>query len=441
MKKFARFFAVLAAATLATSGGVFAQEESTRDLFAEAPWYASAGIGTIHYEGDEPVNDGVVLSLRAGHDFNTWFSTELGIIYSPELDNSEFDNPDRFALEDAIWMVGGTWDVMLHLRNAKNLHWDPYLSLGAMVLYYEEDLGDGNPEMNFNAGAGLFYHFNDVWAIRGDYRTGIAGSDTEFNQYVNVGVNYRWGAEVAKAYTVSGGQIDSDGDGLLDSEEAQIGTDPFDPDTDKDGLSDGEEVKTYQTDPLNPDSDLDALKDGPEVLTYKSNPLDRDTDKGGVADGHEVIEDNTDPLNPADDLQLYTLNIEFDYDRAELRASDYDELDVIIKVMQRDPGASARIEGHADKRKTSKKDYNIRLSDRRAKAVLEYLVSVGGIDRSRLEAKGYGFERPVAPNDTEANMQKNRRTEVYIRRGGEADAAKMTDEVNELPEGAIAPAP
>ena len=97
MKKTARLFAALSAVVLFASGPAFAQEESTRDLFAEAPWYASAGIGTIHYEGDEPVNDGVVLSLRAGHDFNTWFSTEVGIIYSPQLDNSEFDNPERMS--------------------------------------------------------------------------------------------------------------------------------------------------------------------------------------------------------------------------------------------------------------------------------------------------------------------------------------------------------
>jgi hypothetical protein len=53
--------------------------------------------------------------------------------------------------------------------------------------------------------------------------------------------------------------------------------------------------------------------------------------------------------------------------------------------------------------------------------VLEHLATVGGIDRSRLTSVGYGFTRPVAPNDTEANMQKNRRTEIYIRPSGQAE--------------------
>ena len=230
-------------------------------------------------------------------------------------------------------------------------------------------------ELVLQAGGGLFFHFNDAWALRGDFRTGIAGGDTEFNSHLQRGRELPLRRGVPPAYTVTGGEIDSDGDGLLDSEEVKIGTDPYNPDTDEDGLSDGEEVKMYKTDPLNPDTDWDGLKDGAEVLTYKTNPLDRDTDKGGVADGHEVIEDNTNPLDPKDDLQLFTLNIEFDYDKAVLRPQYFDELDVIVKVLQRDPGATARVEGHADKRKTSKHDYNIRLSERRAKAVVDYLVA------------------------------------------------------------------
>ena len=55
---------------------------------------------------------------------------------------------------------------------------------------------------------------------------------------------------------------------------------------------------------------------------------------------------------------------------------------------------------------------------------MEYLIKAGGIGASRLSAKGCGFDVPVAPNDTEANMQKNRRTEIYITPSAEARAAK-----------------
>ena len=400
-------------AGLMISAGAQAQEE--RSLFDEAPWYVGGGVGYIHFEGDEQVDPSLFLGARLGHDFNEYFAVELGLDFAPQLKDGEFKDPNRDKLYEDIWGVAASVDGLLHLRNANDLHWDPYLSLGGTVRYYEEDLEGSNPEGAVTVGLGLFYHFNDVWSMRFDARTAVAGGDTEFNQVFFAGLNYRWGAVVPAAYSVGGGEIDSDGDGLLDSKEAEIGTDPFNPDTDGDGLSDGEEYLTYKTNPLNPDTDWDALKDGPEVMTYKTDPLDPDTDKGGVKDGHEVIEDATDPLNGADDLQLFTLNIEFDYDKADLRPQYHHELDVIVKVLQRDPGATARVEGHADKRKKSVASYNQRLSERRARAVMEYLATVGGIDRSRLTAVGYGFSRPVAPNDTEANMQKNRRTEIYIR--------------------------
>ena len=70
--------------------------------------------------------------------------------------------------------------------------------------------------------------------------------------------------------------VDTDGDGLLDSEETALGTDPNDADSDGDGLSDGEEVLTYSTDPLDADTDGDGLSDGDEVNTYSTDPNDAD---------------------------------------------------------------------------------------------------------------------------------------------------------------------
>ncbi len=69
------------------------------------------------------------------------------------------------------------------------------------------------------------------------------------------------------------------------------------------------------------------------------------------------------------------------------------------------------ISGHTDS--DGSEMYNLRLSQARAQAVVDYLVS-RGISPSRLIAKGYGESRPVAPNDTPENKQKNRRTELKI---------------------------
>jgi len=388
------------------------------DLFDRAPWYVQLGPGFMKFEGDEEVEDGFFLDARLGHSFNPYWALELDLNFLPSLDPRTFDD-DRFALSDSIWGFRSSLDLLLHLRNTEDLHFDPYLSAGVGFMLFEEDLGAGKTEFQGNVGGGVFLHLNDEWALRGDIRSAVVGADTEAKIIATLGLAYRIGAKVAPAYTVSGGDLDSDGDGLSDTFEGEIGTDPFNPDTDGDGLNDGEEVNLYNTDPLNPDSDYDGLKDGEEVLTYKTDPLNRDTDDGGVADGHEVIEDGTDPLDGADDLLLYTLNIEFDYDKTVIRQGDYRDIEVITKVLRRDPSSTARIEGHADKRPKSKRKYNQQLSKRRADAVKEHLINVGGIEGSRLTTKGYGFDRPVAPNDTEANMQKNRRVDVYIRRSSD----------------------
>jgi RHS repeat-associated protein len=93
--------------------------------------------------------------------------------------------------------------------------------------------------------------------------------------------------------------IDTDGDGLSDVREASYGTDPNDPDSDDDGLNDGDEINTYGSDPLDADTDSDGLMDGEEVNTTSTMPLDPDTDDDGFSDGTET-EFSTDPLDESD---------------------------------------------------------------------------------------------------------------------------------------------
>lgn len=96
-------------------------------------------------------------------------------------------------------------------------------------------------------------------------------------------------AATATAYWAT---ADDDSDGLANNLEALAGTKPDDPDTDRDGLEDGQEVNTWKTDPLNPDTDGDTLLDGLEV-DRGTNPLKRDTDGDGLDDAIDP-----DPVNP-----------------------------------------------------------------------------------------------------------------------------------------------
>jgi hypothetical protein len=92
--------------------------------------------------------------------------------------------------------------------------------------------------------------------------------------------------------------IDSDSDGLSNVAEIQIGTNPLNPDTDDDGLTDFEEDQTYTTNPLAWDSDGDTLSDGDEVNLYGTDPLVTDSDGDQVDDATEVLA-GTDPNNAA----------------------------------------------------------------------------------------------------------------------------------------------
>jgi len=89
---------------------------------------------------------------------------------------------------------------------------------------------------------------------------------------------------------------DTDGDGLNDGDEVNIhNTDPNVADTDSDGLNDFAEINTHSTDPTLADSDSDGLNDGAEVNTHLTDPNDADSDGDGLSDGDEINTHNTNP--------------------------------------------------------------------------------------------------------------------------------------------------
>lgn len=82
--------------------------------------------------------------------------------------------------------------------------------------------------------------------------------------------------------------LDNDGDGLNNLNEYLSSSDPSLTDTDADGLSDGDEVNTYQTSPIKIDTDKDGLSDSDEVRLYLTQPNNSDSDNDGITDGWEI---------------------------------------------------------------------------------------------------------------------------------------------------------
>jgi OmpA-OmpF porin, OOP family len=101
--------------------------------------------------------------------------------------------------------------------------------------------------------------------------------------------------------------------------------------------------------------------------------------------------------------------INFDTGKATIKPDSVVKLDIVVEFMAHKKSARVEISGHTDNKGAAKA--NKTLSAKRAEACRAYIISKG-IDGDRITAAGYGDQRPVAPNDTDENRQKNRRIEV-----------------------------
>lgn len=112
-----------------------------------------------------------------------------------------------------------------------------------------------------------------------------------------------------------------------------------------------------------------------------------------------------------ENITLTLNNIFFDFDKAILRPESYPELDRLVKTMSERPSMRVEIDGHTCD--IGEESYNMELSQRRARAVRDYLVSKG-IDSSRIDMKYFGETRPAVPNTSKENRRQNRRVEFKI---------------------------
>ena len=104
-------------------------------------------------------------------------------------------------------------------------------------------------------------------------------------------------------------------------------------------------------------------------------------------------------------------NLYFDYGKATITARSQPELKRLVDLLKTNAQLKVEIGGHTDNKGSD--EFNQRLSEQRAASVTKYLQQ-RGVAANRLRAIGYGLHQPVAPNDTEANRQRNRRTELKV---------------------------
>jgi OOP family OmpA-OmpF porin len=250
---------------------------------------------------------------------------------------------------------------------------------------------------------------------------------------------------------VNGCPIDTDGDGVADYQDkcpdvkglaALQGC----PDADGDGVADADDkcpntpagVRVDASGcPLDADGDgvadyLDKCPNTPAGTKVDANgcPLDRDGD--GVPDYMDRCPDRAGPASnkgcpemkaeAKKILNEATKYINFDFNKATLKASSYPKLQQMVQIMNDYPDYSLSIAGHTDSKGAD--DYNLRLSYERAASARAYMLSKG-IPADRIESRGYGETKPIADNATAAGQALNRRVDFDPYLTGETNAAEV----------------
>ena len=248
-------------------GGVIGKTELVSKLRAEARGFLRYGF----LEGLQ-AELGLGIGRIGGDEFSTFIiPIDVRLVYSP----LSFENWNPYLYAGYGGMRYRLDDQPVHTSpRAKTDDWTGFAPLGLGVQFVLTD-----KTLVEVAGGYNLTPSDDLDATR---------EGTKKDGFWNVFLNF----------TLIGynGKADPDHDGLTNDQEKQLGTDPKNPDSDGDGLSDGEEANVYHTNPLMKDSDGDGLSDYDEVKKYNTDPNKKDTDGDGLSDGDEVLKNHTDPL-------------------------------------------------------------------------------------------------------------------------------------------------
>lgn len=181
-------------------------------------------------------------------------------------------------------------------------------------------------------------------------------------------------------------------------------------------LSDGKEIGISETNPetgefeiLLPAGELYGIRAEAEGFISESQNIDLRDYKD---DGEHVLNNMKLFLVPIEKESTVVLNnVFFDFDEASLRSESYSELNRVVELMKEREQLNIAISGHTDN--IGPENYNLGLSERRAKSVLNYFVDKG-ISKERLAVQFFGETKPTAPNASPDGRKKNRRVEFQI---------------------------
>ena len=321
-------------------------------------WFVAPFVGYTWLDGDRLLEDDVHYGASLGRHLSKHLTVQL-TGYTGDYDNDGLRPEWTWPASFNGSITGASLDLMGVF--ARESRFSPYLLAGAGVQSSNYEGLEGDDNVALSVGLGALW---DLWRsadgsrtvqLRPEARTRFDFHDgsTLNDHFAHVGVVFGWGQSrpVPKA-----------------DEPPAPPPPPPPPPPEKCG-----------------DADADGVCDADDKCP--SSPAGARVDSVGC------------PLEQ-------TLKLLFDFDSAELRPESITELERVVTFMGDVPFAAALIEGHTDS--VGSADYNLRLSERRAKAVFDYLTS-RGVDPSRLSSVGKGLTAPIADNATAEGRQLNRR--------------------------------
>lgn len=366
-----KFIAGCAAVAAATAGS-FAVAGDTGG-FTVAPM-----IGYYGFDREVQREDDGFLSLGLGYQFDNAWGVEFTYLVGEA--NTEVGNFDTDFESYRL-------DALYHLDRSGAAQ--PYLAFGAGHFDEEVDAIDSHSGVSqINAGIGLKYYLTQQLALRGDLRFFNNVDIETVDIATSFGVTYLIG-----------------GNGYADSKPAPVVVAaPVDGDADGDGVADS----------------IDRCPNTPAGSQVDASGCIADDDKDGVPNANDQCP-NTSAGAKVDAKGCYivlketrTMNLSVNFASGSdvVPVAYYDEVAKVANFMRQFPLTKLVVEGHTDS--SGGAAFNQSLSEKRARAVANLLVSKFGIDATRVSSVGYGEARPVASNDNPEGRATNRRVVAVI---------------------------
>ena len=392
------------------------------------------------------------------------FGLRLGLVLHPmfAIEAEGVGMPTKARSNDAsTFIIGGRGSLVYNIMPGEIAggKFVPFVLAGAGLLSVAKASGSAYPDIKkdtdfaFHGGVGAKYYFNDVVHLRLDARalgvpnTNAKGYSVDWEFMAGLGFTFG-GTEPAPPPPPPPLVKDSDNDGIPDDQDkcpTQAGPKENGGCPDKD--SDGDTVvdrKDKCPDKAGPperdgcpveDKDGDGIPDDkdkcPDEAEDKDNfedddgCPDPDNDKDGIPDEKDKCPNEAETKNGYQDedgcpdevpapVKKFTgviKGINFRRNSADIKASSFPLLKEAVGVLKEYPTLRLEISGHTSDE--GKRDFNMKLSRKRAEAVKAFLVSAG-VEESRIGTVGHGPDKPIADNETKEGKEKNRRIEFRL---------------------------